>query len=130
MSFVKLSRVLVWLAALVIFGAGISLLTVRAAQDVPPNAVPLRLIVVNSALDAEKILEQLNGGADFAVLARELSTDATSVDGGFMGTMDSATLRGELRAGLKGVAPGGFSPVVKLPTGFAMGALHEAGAEG
>src|SRR5579883_1008575 len=56
-------------------------------QDAPPPAaaVPLRLIVVNSAAEAAAIRRQLENGADFAVLAREKSTDATAADGLFTG---------------------------------------------
>ncbi len=92
----------------------------RAGQDASANTIPLRLIVVNSAAEADKLLGQLNGGADFAVLAREKSVDATSVDGGFLGNVDTTTLRAELREALQGVAPGRISRVFRLPAGFAI----------
>src|SRR5215472_11910639 len=95
----------------------LALCVLAANQD---NTVPLRLIVVSSPAAADKILEQLNAGADFAVLAREKSVDATSVDGGFLGSVDPNTLRAELRGALQGVAPGQLSRVVKLPSGFAI----------
>jgi tetratricopeptide (TPR) repeat protein len=69
---------------------------------------------------AARILAQLQGGADFAVLAREKSTDATSVDGGFLGQVDPATLRPELRDALRDLRPGELSRVVKLPSGYAI----------
>src|SRR5579885_514096 len=70
-------------------------------QDAPPPAaaVPLRLIVVNSAAEAAAIRRQLENGADFAVLAREKSTDATAADGGLLGTADPASLRAEVHLG-------------------------------
>jgi tetratricopeptide (TPR) repeat protein len=76
--------------------------------------------VVGSADAADKILEQLKSGADFGVLAREKSVDATSVDGGFLGSVDPGTLRGELRDALKDLGPGQLSSVFKLPSGFAI----------
>jgi tetratricopeptide (TPR) repeat protein len=90
------------------------------SQETPPAPVPLRLIVVGSADAAAKILERLQGGADFAVLAREKSTDATSVDGGLLGKVDPGTLRAELRTAIQGVAPGKCSAVFRLPSGFAI----------
>src|ERR1700722_15816488 len=84
------------------------------------NAIPVRLIVVNSAEDAQAIEARLKAGADFAVLAREASVDPTSADGGFLGKIDPASLRGELRDGLSAVQPGQLSKIVKLPSGYAI----------
>src|SRR5450755_3437591 len=80
------------------------------------NAIPVRLVVVNSVEDAQAIEDRLKAGADFAVLAREKSVDATSNDGGFLGKIDPASLRAELRDALRGVQPGQLSKVVKLPS--------------
>jgi hypothetical protein len=84
------------------------------------ESIPLRIIVVDSADDAARILAQLKSGADFAVLAREKSTDATSVDGGLLGEVDPATLRPELQQALAGLRPGDVSGIVKLPSGYAV----------
>ena len=84
------------------------------------NAIPVRLIIVNSAEDARAIEDRLKAGADFAVLAREKSVDATSGDGGFLGKIDPASLRGELRNTLSALQPGQISGIVKLPTGYAI----------
>ena len=51
---------------------------------------------------------RLKAGADFAVLAREKSVDPTSTDGGFLGKIDPASLRAELRDALRAVNPGSF----------------------
>src|SRR5271167_3940450 len=75
------------------------------------NQVPLRIIVVNTADQAQQILERLKKGEDFAVLAKEKSTDPTADSGGYMGTIDSSTLRSELKEALTGIAPGQFSPI-------------------
>jgi tetratricopeptide (TPR) repeat protein len=84
------------------------------------ETVEVEVLVVDSADEAAGILRQLQGGADFAELAREKSTDATSVDGGFLGRVDPATLRPELRDALQGLRPGELSRVVKLPSGYAI----------
>ena len=91
-----------------------------AFSQTAPSPVVLRLIVVDSESEAGKILEQLRAGADFAVLAREKSVDATSVDGGLLGKVDPASLRAELRSAIAGLAPGRLSSVFRLPSGFAI----------
>ena len=90
------------------------------SQETSPQEVPLRIIVVSSASDAQNILQRLNQGEDFAVLAREKSTDSTAEAGGYMGRVDPSTLRQELRKALTGLAPGQTTPVVELPSGFAV----------
>jgi tetratricopeptide (TPR) repeat protein len=84
------------------------------------ETVAVRLLVVNSAAEAERLRTQLDSGYDFAVLAREKSIDATAVDGGFLGKVDPTSLRSELRDALKGLRPGQLSPIVKLPSGYAV----------
>jgi tetratricopeptide (TPR) repeat protein len=88
--------------------------------DAVAATVAVRLLVVDSASEAERSLQQLKNGADFAVLAREKSTDATAIDGGFLGRIDPATLRPELREALQGLRPGELSGIVKLPSGYAV----------
>ena len=84
------------------------------------SKVPLQVIVVGSLSEAEKIFDQLKHGADFAALAKEKSTDPTANDGGSMGEVEISILRPELRDALKGVPPGGLSPIIKLPSGYAI----------
>jgi tetratricopeptide (TPR) repeat protein len=91
-----------------------------SGQQAASGQVPLRIIIVNSASEAERILQQLKAGADFAVLARLKSMDPTAAEGGLMDTVDPTTLRPELRDGLKGVGPGQISSIIKLPAGFAI----------
>ncbi len=92
----------------------------RAQQSASPAKVPVQVIVVSSLPEAQKILDQLNHGADFAILAREKSTDPTSNEGGSMGYVEISSLRAELRDALKNVTLGGLSPIVKLPSGYAI----------
>ena len=118
MSFARLSRVLMLPAVAAPLAIGLLLFAAAAEQDASP--ISLRLIVVSSAAEADRVLERLKSGADFAVLAREGSVDATSVDGGLLGKVDPATLRAELRDAIQGVEPGQVSRVFKLPSGFAI----------
>jgi tetratricopeptide (TPR) repeat protein len=110
----------VGIIAVAALGTGLFFLSSGAGQDAPQRAIPVRVIIVASAEEAGKILERLKGGADFGVLAREKSVDATAADGGFMGEVNPETLRAELRDALKGLSAGQLSPVVKLPGGFAV----------
>jgi len=80
----------------------------------------LGIIVMPTQDGAEAVLKQLNAGADFSVLAKEKSTDATSVDGGYLGKMDPKGLRLELREALNGRTVGQLTDVVHLPSGFAI----------
>jgi tetratricopeptide (TPR) repeat protein len=108
----------IWSSAALVLGVWLCFLKLWAGEDGFPSAVTVRVIVVDSAGEAEKILERLHSGEDFAVLAREKSVDATSIDGGLMGKLDPATLRSELREALRGVQPGQLSPISKIPSGY------------
>src|SRR6516164_939735 len=95
-------------------------------QSAPPTAngrpkeVALRVIVVRTPEQANQALEKLNAGYDFSALAKEKSIDPTADSGGFMGRMNPADLRPELRDALQGVAPGQLSPITRIPSGYAI----------
>jgi tetratricopeptide (TPR) repeat protein len=89
------------------------------AQD-SSQVEELRIIVVDSASKADQVLQRLKSGEDFASLAREVSIDPTSSDGGSMGRVDASTLRTELRDALKGIAPRQITGVVRVPSGYAI----------
>lgn len=84
------------------------------------RAVPVSIIVVASESEASQVMTQLRGGADFAALARTRSTDPTANDSGYMGMVDPADLRPELRNALEGVTRGQISAVAKIPSGYAI----------
>src|SRR5215469_4110849 len=105
-----MSRVLFCLIALVLFAPG----------PEQTSAIPLRILVLNSAEEAARVRAELEKGADFAVLAREKSVDATSLDGGLLGKVDPSTMRAEIRTALQGLAPGQMSPVFRMASGFAV----------
>ena len=70
--------------------------------------------------EARRLLEDLKGGANFAALAVERSIDPTGRDGGYLGKLDPATLRQELRDALQGIGPGELTGVVRIPSGYAI----------
>ena len=77
------------------------------AQQIPPaNSIPLSIIVVDSASEAEGVLTQLKNGSDFAAIAKSQSIDATGSDGGFIGKLEPDALRTELREALTRVKIG------------------------
>jgi FG-GAP-like repeat/ASPIC and UnbV/PPIC-type PPIASE domain len=82
--------------------------------------IPLELIVVGSLEEAQHILDRLKKGEDFAHLAREKSIDPTAESSGFMGKLDPRDLRAELRDALRGVGPGQITPIVHIPSGYAI----------
>jgi tetratricopeptide (TPR) repeat protein len=118
-QFVKVFRRTAFLPAVVAV-LGLILFSQIARTGDDANAIPVRLIVLNSAQEAQAILNRLKTGDDFAVLAREKSVDPTSVDGGFLGKIDPASLRPELRDALRGVELGQLSKIVKIPSGYAI----------
>ena len=90
------------------------------AQNSPPSAPGLRVIVVATSSRAQEILDQLKQGRDFAELAKAKSSDPTSANGGYMGRPDPGTLCTELRDALKGVTAGQFTGIVQVPAGYAI----------
>jgi hypothetical protein len=77
-----------------------------------PGDLNLQIIVVDSSVEAGRLLEQIKNGADFATLAKQKSTDASAASGGYMGRLDPASLRVELRDALRGVTAGQVTGVV------------------
>jgi tetratricopeptide (TPR) repeat protein len=93
------------------------------AQHAPPASgaeVPIEIIVVRSGEEAQKVLERLQKGEDFATIAREQSIDPTAENGGYLGRSNPEALRAELRDALKGVAVGQLTPIVHIPSGYAI----------
>ena len=80
----------------------------------------IRIIVVDSPKRAAEILNALNRGEDFATLAKRNSTDPSADMGGDLGAMRAEDLRAELRDASQSLRPGQVSPVIKIPTGYAI----------
>jgi len=84
------------------------------------DEVTLRVIVVDSAEEAQSIVTRLKGGEDFIALAHAESIDPTANTGGLLGKLTMSTLPPVLKDALVGVEPGQLSPVVRIPSGFAI----------
>jgi hypothetical protein len=115
----------IWPMLAGVLGAALMLLRSVAGQELP-QTLSLRLLLVKTVEEAAQLHQQLEGGFDFGVLAREKSIDPTSTDGGLMSDVDPTQLRAEMRDALKGVAPGGITPVFPLPGGFAIAKVMRA----
>jgi len=84
------------------------------------NSLELQIIVVDSPVEAARILQQLKAGEDFAMLAKQKSTDPSADSGGYMGGLDPKNLRPELRDAARQLAPAEISPVIKFSEGYAI----------
>jgi len=90
------------------------------AQTPSAPAIGLRIIVVGTEEEAQRILDRLGKGEDFGVLAKEKSIDPSAEDGGDMGKVELSSLRAELRLALGALKPGQISSPIRIPTGFAI----------
>lgn len=97
----------------------------QPAQSSPPDTVTLRIIVANSADDARRIIDRLNRDENFVALAEAESIDPSAAAGGFLGKIALSSLRPDLRDALQGLKAGQLTPVVQIPTGFAILKLVE-----
>jgi len=79
--------------------------------------VRVRQIVVDTESEAQKVLEELQAGADFASLARKKSTAPEAEEGGDLGYFSMGDMPGEFNV-VFGLQKGGMSGVVKSPYGF------------
>ena len=90
-------------------------------QAQPSSAsVEVRIIVVDSSSQADRVVQRLKNGEDFAEIAQTVSIDPTASDGGYMGRIDPATLRPEFRDAIKGLTAGQISGVVHSNSGYAI----------
>src|SRR5262245_41433625 len=82
--------------------------------------ISFRILVVESADEARRILDDLAHGENFVALAQRSSIDPSASSGGLVGPLPVSDLRPELRSVLQGLRVGELSGVVRLPTGFAI----------
>ncbi|HLV94093.1 MAG TPA: FG-GAP-like repeat-containing protein [Candidatus Acidoferrales bacterium] len=88
------------------------------AQEASTGKINLEVIVVDTAMKAQEVLDRLKKGEDFATLSKQLSIDPSASNGGYLGDVDPASMRPELRTALQSLKPGELSRVVRVPTGF------------
>ena len=89
-------------------------------QTAPAQKLFLQVMVVGSAEKAQQVVDRLKNGENFAKVAREESLDPTAEAGGFMGEYEPNALRRELREALKEVKAEHISPIVQIPSGYAI----------
>jgi len=82
-----------------------------------PEQVHVRQIVVATEQEAQRLLDQILAGADFAELARQRSTAPEAAEGGDLGYFAMGEMPGEFNV-VFGLPKGGVSTVVKSPYGF------------
>ena len=104
-----------WVAVLGIAGAGAGA-TIGGQQA--PGERPIGLIVTRTAEEANAVLLQLQQGMNFAVLAKEHSTDASARDGGYVGAEPEAKLPEGLRGAAASLRPGQYSASIRVPGGY------------
>ena len=109
-------RIFIGVLFLSCFGASTPLLS----QNSAPPLANLLIIVVDSPSQADRVLQRLKNGEDFAALAKEVSVDPTASDGGSLGRVDPAALRPELRDAVKRLSVGEISGVVPTHSGYAI----------
>jgi peptidyl-prolyl cis-trans isomerase C len=82
-----------------------------------PEQVRVRQIVVATEQEAQRLLDQVLAGADFAELARQRSTAPEAAEGGDLGYFAMGEMPGEFNV-VFGLPKGGVSTVVKSAYGF------------
>ena len=112
----SMSRTFSCVLLLVFFGAQAPIF----AQSSAPALSDLLIIVVDSPSQANRVLQRLKNGEDFAALAKEVSVDPTASDGGSMGRIDPAALRPELRDAVTRLSVGETSGVIQTHSGYAI----------
>ena len=92
----------------------------ESAQGPAAQMLTLRMIVVTSQAAADRIVERLNAGESFVLIAAAESTAPSARAGGWLGRVSIDDLRPEMRGALQGARPGLVTPVIRLPSGFAI----------
>ena len=96
------------------------------AQMVDPERKQWRHILVKKKSKADELRAELEGGADFAELAKENSVDeGTKENGGDLGLRQDTDFPPEISAGLKDIPVDGFSEPIKGPDGYHVFQLTE-----
>ncbi|MCA9408178.1 MAG: peptidyl-prolyl cis-trans isomerase, partial [Candidatus Omnitrophica bacterium] len=95
---------------------------------VEPPGFHLREIVVETQAEANELLTELLGGADFAEVAKEKSISSSSANGGDIGFIRQIPFP-EMAEIVAALSEGEVSEVVKGPDGFYIVKLEEKSKE-
>lgn len=90
----------------------------RRQEFARPERVRLRQILTEDRATAERALQQITAGADFAEVARKLSRDPSASSGGYQGELSREDLPPAFADVIFGLKPGEVSPVVPAGYGF------------
>jgi len=96
----------------------VSLSALVRSQNSPAARVNLQVIAVDTAEQAQSVLNRLRSGVDFAAVAKEVSIDPHASGGGYVNDVDPATLLPPLRAALAAMKPGDISAPIEVARGF------------
>ncbi|MES1243016.1 MAG: peptidylprolyl isomerase [Acidobacteriota bacterium] len=87
-------------------------------EFVRPERVRLRQILTEDRASAERALQDISAGADFAELARRLSSDPSAATGGYQGELSRENLPPAFADVIFALKPGEVSKVVPADYGF------------
>jgi hypothetical protein len=90
------------------------------APGPPATEATLRIVVLETEEEARRVRDELVRGGNFVAIATARSVDPSKADGGMLGRVPLSSLRPELRRAVEGLPVGGLSPLVPIPTGFAI----------
>ena len=83
-----------------------------------PGETHLRLLIVESKEEAEKLRAQAVKGADFAALVRQYGKGGHKESGGDMGWVDSRMLPGAIAKAVEAIPQTGVTPVIEAKGAF------------
>jgi tetratricopeptide (TPR) repeat protein len=89
-------------------------------EGVAARKMRARMIVAATREQADSYRRRLVAGADFIAMAHRLSVDATSEVGGDLGFFGEGDLIPAFEQAVKALRPGQMSPVIQLPSGYAI----------
>lgn len=78
----------------------------------------MRHILVKHKYEAEDLLRLLQGGQDFAVLAKKYSQCSSAKEGGFLGDLTGKKLDPDFLEAVEILKPGAVSPPVRSRFGY------------
>lgn len=97
----------------------------RYANADPEDEFNAAHILVETEEEARAIIEQIEGGADFATLAEEKSTGPSGPSGGSLGWFSEGAMVPEFEAAVMALEPGAISEPVQTQFGWHVVRLNE-----
>jgi VCBS repeat protein/ASPIC/UnbV protein/PPIC-type peptidyl-prolyl cis-trans isomerase-like protein len=107
-------------ALLLALGVIVAITSAASQTVVESDQRTLRIIVVESVTEAQRVRARLLDGDSFPVVAEQVSVDPSADRGGLLGRLDLSSLRPELRQAVQTLAVDQISEIVPVATGFAI----------